>query len=100
MKKLGNYILVESIDELRGIAEWQEAGNFRVNDMGIFYNASKITYPHVFKYHDPHDSRCMPEYHPCSKDDMLFCTNMEISLLKGKIRNYEELRDKLEKVSE
>lgn len=94
MKKLGNYILVDHFDELDSETAWKNEYDIFVIGLGIFHNVHEVSYPHVFK-------KCgMGEYTPCGKDDMLFCTNMEISLLKGKIRNYEELRDKLEKVSE
>lgn len=94
MDKLGNYILVDRIEELESEASWKNDYDIFVIGLGIFHNVHEVTYPHVFK-------KCTAgEYMPCSKVDMLLVTSLEIMMLKGRIRSYEKLEEKLEKVSE
>jgi hypothetical protein len=94
MNKLGDYILVESIDELKKQAAWENDKDISVIGLGIFYDVHDISYPHVFVR-----GRDLV-YKPCSKADMLLVTETEIMMLKSRIKGYEELCDKLEKVSE
>lgn len=94
MNKLGNYVYVECIDELRRQKIQENEFDIFVIGLGIFHNAQEVTYPHVFK-------KCaIGEYEPCSKDDMKKIVSIEIRMLKDRIKGYEILSDKLEKVSE
>jgi hypothetical protein len=98
MVVIGEYVLVENIDELKKNAIWEDDKNIRVSALGIFHYINQVIYPCAFRYVDAYDSNFYGDYIPCSKREMALVVKVEIMRFSSKIerlnRVLEILNDK------
>lgn len=96
MEIIGDYILIENINELRKNMVWENNGKIRVSAIGIFHNVNQVAYPCAFKYFEYCDSHCCGEYFPCSPRRMAQDIKIEIVRLNERIEELNNILDILE----
>lgn len=98
MKIAGDYVLVNSIDELRNRSAFDNEKDIFVNYMGVFRNVTEISYPHVFERHNNFDTGCVNHYFPVPKDEMIRVVKKKIERYMADIAAGEALLKTLEDV--
>lgn len=98
MKIAGDYVLVNSIDELKNRSMFDNEKDIFVNYMGVFRHAYGVTYPHVFERHDSFDTGGINYYCPVPKDNMVDAVKRKIERWKSDIASGEELLKTLEDI--
>lgn len=98
MYRIGDYILVKSIEEFNGDFMKRCDDDSVVTCSGIFCDVNKVTYPHVFKRHNNFDTACIDEYRPCSKDEMVRAVQKKIERWMSDIASCETLLKVLDDV--
>jgi hypothetical protein len=93
MVVIGEYVLVENIDELKKNAIWEDDKNIRVSALGIFRYINQVIYPCAFRYVDAYDSHFCGDYIPCSKHEMAQIVKVEIMRLSSKIERFNGVLD-------
>lgn len=78
MKILGDYILVNSIDELKNRSMFDNEKDIFVDYLGIFRHAYGVTYPHVFERVAGYDMSPANHYVPVPKDEMIRAVQKKI----------------------
>lgn len=98
MNKIGKYVLVECIDELKKRSALDNEKDILVNYLGIFHDVNSISYPHVFECHKNCDRGCVDEYFPVPKDEMIFAVKKKIERWMSDMASAESLLKTLEDV--
>lgn len=96
MYTIGDYRLVENIDELVSESDWMLDDDIGVNKWGVFHDARVVKYPHVFKHIASRGlifDFNLPEYCPCSADEMIQEIRKRLDVLKSDARHYNEVLD-------
>jgi hypothetical protein len=78
MKIAGDYILIESIDDLKNRIAWDKEKDIFVNSLGVFHDISSISYPHVFERVAGYDMSPANHYVPVPKDEMIRAVQKKI----------------------
>jgi hypothetical protein len=95
MNTVGNFVLVESIDEIRERSVWDKGNEICTMGLGIFHNVLNISYPHVFEIYWPEDAHCCGDCYPCSNRDMITAVDNEIHGHEQSIERLRNLRKTL-----
>lgn len=95
MYTIGDYRLVENIDELVSESDWMLNDDIGVNKWGVFHDARDVTYPHAFKCNATLRGFAgdynLPEYYPCTCDEMIREIRKRLDVLKSDVRYYNEV---------
>jgi hypothetical protein len=95
MYRIGDYIYVESIDELKSRSVWYKGDDIGVIGIGMFHDVLNVTYPHVFKIHESPDTHCCDDCYPCLNRDMIKAVDDFIDKHKREIEDLRNLRKTL-----
>lgn len=94
MYTIGDFRLVENIDELVSESDWMLNDDIGVNKWGVFHDARAVIYPHVFKLIAPRGLTFdfnLPEYYPCATDEMIREIRERLDAIKSDARYYNEV---------
>lgn len=91
MYTVDKYTLVKNIDELVKRSYRNSGNDIYVDALGLFRDARKVTYPHVFKRQAPFDFLSPAGYYPCENDEMLQAVRSKIDALQFDINYYKEV---------
>lgn len=98
METIGEYVMVESIDEIADIRHYDCGDGIYTDAFGMFHEARKVTYPHVFKRHNNFGPLHPNGYYPCEKDDMIQKVRCRIDALQYDVDYYNKMLSKLEHI--
>lgn len=95
MYAIGDYRLVENIDELVSESDWMLDDDICVSKWGVFNDARVVKYPHAFKCNATLRGFAgvfnLPEYYPCTSDEMIREIRKRLDVLKSDARYYNEV---------
>lgn len=98
MKILGDYILVESIDEFNDRIAWDKEVDIFVNYLGVFHDISSVSYPHAFERVAGYDMSPVKHYVPVPKDEMVRAVKKKIEIWMSDMAAAETLLKILEDI--
>lgn len=91
MNIVGDYVLVEDIDELKERSIWDNGNEICITGLGIFHDVLNISYPHVFKIYWTQDTHSCGDCYPYSNREM-------IKAIDNVIHGHEESIERLRKL--